>query len=389
MSLKEILKTIYAPHKAFREIIQNPRYIGPMLILILFCFTGAVSTYAYLTKTYYEQTMPKNRFEDPSQARVDEWTEDPALWHTSEGCVVKANNMDYISGMNYGTNSIEFSAVNSAEMSAQLINIGPINCSNSGGYSKLYFRIKLTQPDFPPNGLWLYLYSSPTSYFCRNLIGEAKLTLNAWNNLTIALADGDWIQVGDADWTRINGLRIELTWQNKSDLRILLDGLFFGGVFKQAVDEATGYVTNSFAYTFMQFSIRWILLTGIIYVMCKAFKANISWRITMVLIGFTLITMFLQALANLAAFPITPNIKYSFEIIGGVNGEVKAAYAKLMEEVWFVNQLLSYAQAVFTVWSVALCAIAIRSMTEFSWSKSFLIAVVAYFATITIEGFLI
>ncbi|MEM2902889.1 MAG: YIP1 family protein, partial [Candidatus Bathyarchaeia archaeon] len=222
-----------------------------------------------------------------------------------------------------------------------------------------------------------------------NLIGEAKLTLNAWNNLTIALADGDWIQVGDADWTRINGLRIELTWQNKSDLRILLDGLFFGGVFKQAVDEATGYVTNSFAYTFMQFSIRWILLTGIIYVMCKAFKANISWRITMVLIGFTLITMFLQALANLAAFPITPNIKYSFEIIGGVNGEVKAAYAKLMEEVWFVNQLLSYAQAVFTVWSVALCAIAIRSMTEFSWSKSFLIAVVAYFATITIEGFLI
>lgn len=389
MPIKEILKTIYAPHKAFREIIQNPRYIGPILILIMFCFAGVASTYAYLTKTYYEQTIPKNRFEDPSQVKVDEWTEDPALWHASEGCTVQANSLDYISGANYGNNSIEFSAVNSRELSAQLFDIGPINCSNSGGYNKLYLRIKFIQPDFPPDGLWLYLYSSPTSYFYRNFVGDVQPVLNVWNNLTIALAGEDWTQVGDADWTRINGLKIELTWPNKSNLTILVDGLFFGGVFKPAVEEAAGYVANSFAYTFMQFSIRWFMLTGIIYVMCKAFKANVYWRITMVLIGFTLIVMFLQALAGLAAFPITPRIKYPFEIIGGVDGEVKAAYAKIIEELWFVNQLLSYVQAVFTVWSVALCALAIRSMTEFSWSKSFLVAVVAYFATITIEGFLI
>jgi hypothetical protein len=39
-------------------------------------------------------------------------------------------------------------------------------------------------------------------------------------------------------------------------------------------------------------------------------------------------------------------------------------------------------------WTIALCAIAIRQLTEFSWSKSALIAMAAYFATILAESFL-
>jgi hypothetical protein len=36
MSMREVFRILYAPHKAFKEIIQNPKYVGPILVMILF-----------------------------------------------------------------------------------------------------------------------------------------------------------------------------------------------------------------------------------------------------------------------------------------------------------------------------------------------------------------
>ncbi|MBC7131383.1 YIP1 family protein [Candidatus Bathyarchaeota archaeon] len=380
MPIKEILKTIYAPHKAFREILQNPRYLGPIIIMILFSAASLASTYVILTKTFSEGTLPET---------TDEWTENPALWQTPDDCIVKANFEDYIAGRIYGNRSIEFFLENGTEISASLGDIGPINCSINKGYSKLYLRIKLIEPQTPPENLSLYLYSSPEDYFYRDLTAEINKTSMVWNNLTIPLGDDSWNRVGNADWTRINGLKLVTSWPESSSLRILVDGLFFGGVFKPAMDQATDYLTSNFAYAFMQFIIRWVFLAGIAHIMCKSFKGNVVWRVTLILIGFALITMFFQALANTAAFTLLPTLKYPFQYIGGVEGEAAVAYQKLMEETQFVNQIFTYIQAVTMIWTVLLCTFAIRSMTEFSWSKSLLVATVAYFLTLTLEGFLV
>ncbi len=376
-----IFKVIYAPHKAFKEIIQNPRYIGPTLIMIFFVAANIASAYILLTKTYVEETLPKSK---------DEWTENVALWRVPNGVLATENYADHISGNIYGNRSIEFSIKNSTEVSMQLDNVGSINCSSPDGYTKLYLRIKWTSPNVLPKNVSLYLYSTTTSnYFYYNLTEKfSNFTANVWNNLTVPFTEEKWLMGGAAVWSNITGLKLELAWLEESNITVLMDGLFFGGIFKSPAENLAAYLTNLSVLGFMQFIMRWVLLGGIIFIMTKVFKANTIWRVTLILVGFALITMFIQALINTAAFSTLPTLKYPFEYIGGVKGESETAYSKIIEETWLVNQMYIYVQAAVIIWTIALCAIAVRLTAEFPWTKSLLVATVAYFAATTAESFL-
>lgn len=382
MPAYEVLKVLYAPHKVFREVIQNPRYIGPIIVMILFVAANAASTYALATKTYVEKTFPTPK---------DEWTENTTLWQPIGGVYPTANYADYIEGYTYGNKSIEFAVKNSTEISMQLDNIGPINCSSQDGYTKIYVRIKCISPNIAPKNVSIYLCSTALSdFFYRDLTENfSSATIGVWNNLTIPLDDGKWSRVGNADWANIHGLTLVFEWAVKSDITVLVDGLFFGGIYTPYAENIAAYLAGYSAYSFMQFVIRWVFLAGIIHIMSKAFKANSVWRVTLILVGSALITMVIQALANAAIFStILPVIKYPFTYLGGVEGESLAAYNQILEETSLVNQIYGYVQAAIAVWTIALCSLAVRLSTGFSWAKSFLIAAVAYFATITIEGFL-
>lgn len=386
MPAQEILKVLYAPQKAFREVIQNPRYIGPIIVLVLFVAANAASTYALASKTYVEKTFPTTNDKD-------QWTENTTLWRSIGGVYPTANYDDYIKGLVYGNKSIEFTVKNSTEISMQLDNIGSVNCSSQeGGYTKIYLRIKCASPNIAPKNVSIYLYSATLSdLFYRDLTGNfSSATINAWNNLNISLADGKWSRVGDADWAEINGLKLFFEWAEKSDITVLVDGLFFGGVYTPYAENLTTHLASYSAYSFMQFITRWVFLAGIIHIMSKAFKASTVWRVTLILVGSALITMFIQALVNTAVFSTTlPPIKYPLAYLGGVEGESEAAYNQILEETGLVNQIYSYVQAAVIVWTIALCGLAVRLSTGFSWAKSLLIAAVAYFAATTIERFLV
>ncbi|MGB9960537.1 MAG: hypothetical protein ACPLKQ_08515 [Candidatus Bathyarchaeales archaeon] len=383
MSAQEALKLLYAPHKAFTALIQNPRYLVPIIAMILFVAANMASTYTLATKTYVEKTFPTQK---------DEWTENTTLWQPVGGVYPIANYNDHIEGVVYGNKSIEFNAKNSTEVSMQLANIGPINCSGENGYKKLYVRMKCVSPEAVPKNVSIYLYSTTLSdFFYRELTENfSSATIDIWNNLTIPLNDGTWLRVGNADWANVTGLKVVFEWAEKSDTTVLVDGLFFGGVYMPYAENLAAFLASYMAYSFMQFVIRWVFLAGIIHIMSKAFKANNVWRVTLILVGSALITMFIQALANAAIFSTTmPVIKYPFAYLGGVEGESLAAYNKILAETAFVDQIYGYVQAAIVVWTIALCGLAVRLSTGFSWAKSFLIAAVAYFATITIEGFLV
>jgi hypothetical protein len=60
-----------------------------------------------------------------------------------------------------------------------------------------------------------------------------------------------------------------------------------------------------------------------------------------------------------------------------------------MEKTLLVSQISGYIQIAIIFWTIALCAIATRLLTEFSWSKSFLVATVAYFVTTLAQSFLL
>jgi len=384
-TLKNIFKVIYAPQKAFKEIIQNPKYIGPILIMILFAAANMGYFYTIVSKTYVEQTLP-------TAEQLDKWTENATLWTKPLGVDVKDNFVDYINGTYYGNRSIKFSIVNSTQISMQLNDIGPINCSGQDGYKNLHLRIKRTSPDDPPKNATIYLLSATSSdYFYYNLTERFSNSTNkVWNNLTIPLAPKSWLNnSADANWGNVTGLKLEFAWLNNSNITLLVDGLFFGGIFKSQAENATSYMLNFSIVSFMQFTIRWVFLGGLLYIMTKAFKAKTVWRPLLILVGFALITMFVQAVINVAAFSTLPRLDYPLEFLGGVKGETENAYNKIMEKTLLVSQISGYIQIAIIFWTIALCAIATRLLTEFSWSKSFLVATVAYFVTTLAQSFLL
>jgi len=384
-TLKNIFKVIYAPQKAFKEIIQNPKYIGPILIMILFAAANMGYFYTIVSKTYVEQTLP-------TAEQLDKWTENATLWTKPLGVDVKDNFVDYINGTYYGNRSIKFSIVNSTQISMQLNDIGPINCSGQDGYKNLHLRIKRTSPDDPPKNATIYLLSATSSdYFYYNLTERFSNSTNkVWNNLTIPLATKSWLNnSADANWGNVTGLKLEFAWHINWNITLLVDGLFFGGIFKSQAENATSYMLNFSIVSFMQFTIRWVFLGGLLYIMTKAFKAKTVWRPLLILVGFALITMFVQAVINVAAFSTLPRLDYPLEFLGGVKGETENAYNKIMEKTLLVSQISGYIQIAIIFWTIALCAIATRLLTEFSWSKSFLVATVAYFVTTLAQSFLL
>jgi len=383
-TLKNLFKVIYAPQKAFKEISQNPKYIGPILIMILFAAANMGYVYTIVSKTYVEQTLP-------TAEQLDKWTENATLWTGAPGVAVQDNFVDYMNGTYYGNRSIEFSINNSKQISMQLSAIGPVNCSGQDGYKNLYLRIERTSPDDIPENATIYLFSASSSdYFYYNLTEKfSNSSRNIWNNLTIPLNSPLWNSSANADWGNITDLKLDFAWLNDSNITLLVDGLFFGGIFKSEAENATSYMLNFSIVSFMQFTIRWVFLGGLLYIMTKAFRAKTVWRPLLILVGFALITMFIQAVINAAAFSTLPRLDYSLEFLGGVKGETENAYDKIMEKTFLVSQISGYIQIAIIFWTIALCAIATRLLTEFSWSKSFLIATVAYFVTMMAQSFLL
>jgi len=371
-----IFKVIYAPREAFKELIQKPRYLGPLLIMVLFIAANVGSFYVLITKTYIEATAP------PPEKR-DLWTESKTFWRPLNGAECDENLTDHIAGNYYGNRSIMFWVSQSNKITMQLQNIS-VNCSQ-GGYAKLYLRVKWTSPNDNPINVSLRVYSGSGSSY-RNINSEfSNATPNVWNNLTIPLREG-WD--GEVNWGNITSLMLEMTWNQPADIKVLVDGLFFGGVYKPYAEGAATALALYAANSFMQFTLRWFFLGGMIYVLTRLFKAKAVWRVVLILAGFALITMFVQALINTAAFSALPKLEYSLGYMGGVKGEAETAYKKILEETWLVNRVYSVAQIITLVWTVVLCAIAVRLAAELPWTTSFLMALIAYLIAIFLESFL-
>jgi hypothetical protein len=84
-----------------------------------------------------------------------------------------------------------------------------------------------------------------------------------------------------------------------------------------------------------------------------------------------------------------PNLYYPLEFIGGVQGEMDIAVNTIYDQTMLASVVTGYLRIIVFVWTIALCGIATRLLTEFSWVKSFLISAVAFFATITLMSFIV
>jgi hypothetical protein len=379
----DILKVIYAPHKAFKGIIQNPKYFGPTLIVILFIAASMGSTYAAISKTCIEKTLPDGKL-------LDEWTENRTLW-TSNAGITESN--DSMNGSYYGNKSIAFSITNNTEVWAQLKDIGPVNCSGPDGYSKLSFRIKWTNPEVKPANATIQLLSTISSeYFSYNLTGALpNFTYNVWNNLTLLLISDGWSNSSSAaSWDNITGLKLDFAWVDSSNITLVVDGVFFRGNFNSLLESAaTAFLVNYAFMAFTQILLVWVILTGLIYLMGRGLGGSVLWKPVLIVIGFTLVPMVIQSLVNTAAYLSSPTVHYPLELIGGVSGESDIAFNAILEQTWLTSQIMRYTQVAVYVWTIALCSLAVRVLTGFGWAKSFLIGAAAYLITLLAGSFLL
>jgi len=380
LKIPNILEVIYAPHKAFKKIAEKPSYVGPAIIILILVLANIGFAYVAMSKTSLEITAPNG-------LNQDEWTQNSTLW-ASNALVSESN--DSVTGTYYGNASIAFTITNSTQIWMWLNNVGPVNCSSQGGFNQISFRLKQLSPQDEPQNALIYLFSANTSdYFYHNLTQYvSNSTVSTWNNLTLPLVSG-WSNGTNADWSQITGLKMEFDWASNSNITMLVDGLFFHGVFHSWLDQAgIGYVLSYTSTSVMQFVITWVAFSGLLFLVGRTLGGKMVWKLLLVAVGFILITLVVQALINVASYETLPQLNYPFSVIGGVSGEGKAAYDLILEQTAQVRMITSVAQIAIWVWTIALGVLVLRFTAELKWVKSILASVVAYIVTIFVSSFL-
>lgn len=398
MFADDILKVLYAPHKAFKKIIHEPKYLGPFIVLIIFVVAQIGSAYVVASKSYIEQTFP-------ATGQGDAWTENATLWQASPGVTVSNNTIDYMNSTYYGSTSIDFSASNVSsvwmENNWNGLN-GSVNCG-ADGFKNVSFRIKIVAPDAKPENVTLYLYSLSGSNFHRDLSSLfSNSTFNVWNNITVPVgSESGWVSSSaEANW-EIAGIKMEFTWSSNQSVDLRVDGLFFRGIFKDPLEMyGVSYLASSALNAVTPFLFQWLLLTGLIYVIIKGLKGNVVWKPLMVAVGFALVAMVIQAVILAVVYTTLPKIYYPLEVLAGVSGEFQVAYQVILDAIATVSQIGGIVQIAVYVWTVVLGAIITHEITgiavegapslpQFGWMKSILTSAASFVLTLLILGFVL
>ncbi len=396
MIVKDIGEVLYAPRKVFAQIIQNPKYLGAVIVLLLFVLAQTAFYYSYFSKNYSEQTFPVGD-------QFGTLTQNATLWSTSSGAVISYNYGDLINNTFYGNSSLQFALSNSSDIFIELGDFqNSVNCDPTG-FQNISMRIKIVEPQIAPEKATLSLYSlNASNYFQYDLTQDlSNSAVSVWNNLTVPVGSGNWLSNGNPDWQNITGLRLDLAFSTNSSISLRLHGVFFRGIYKTPIEvDSTGFLITILQLVLMQFLFEWLILTALLYIMIKALKGTVTWKPLFAAVGFALITTVIQTLIAIAATTTLPSLYYPIEFLANVPVEaqlinnVVSATAATFSLIFGVFQIATY------LWIVALGAIITRTITaptaeglsaapQFGWGKSFLVSGASLFLTIVILGFLI
>jgi hypothetical protein len=342
--------------------------------------------YVVASRSHIEQTIPLGD-------QTDIWTENALWWQASPNVNFRNNTADYINSTQYyGSTSVEFSVSNASTIWMEISSLNESVSCGAEGFKNVSLRVKRVAPDAKPENVSLFLYSLSGSNFYSDITETfSGSATNVWNNITLSVGSGGWISSGvDATWKNITGLRMEFVWSSNTSVNLLVDGLFFRGIFKNPLElYGVSYLASSVLNGFVPFLFEWLVLTGIMYVVIKALKGNVVWKPLMVAVGFSLITIVIQSLVLAIVYTDLPILYYPLEVLAGAPGEFEVAYQVIVDKIAFVTLVGGIIQLFVYVWTAALGTFVTRAITEFSWIKSLMVSVASLFATILILGLIL
>jgi hypothetical protein len=383
--IRDLLRVLYEPHKVFKDIIKNPSYLGPIILLVIFVLSQIGSSYVVASRSFVEQTLPIGDLDD-------EWTTNALTWTSTPGVTIGNNTVDFInSTLYYDTTSIEFDGLDLNLINMEIADFGnSINCGPQG-FNNVSLRIKINSPSNNPASASLTLRSLDDSTFVYDITDEIENNIGDWNNLTLPVGFGDWTRSDSgAVWENVTGLNLEFEWSTNSTINILIDGLFFRGDYRSPLDIfGVSYFATTAINAVAPFLFQWLLLTGFMYLLIKWLKSEIVWRPLMIAVGFALIALVIQSIALIVVYTFLPDIYYPLEVLAGTPGEFDVAYQVILDKISTISSIQTVITLAINVWVIILGAFITKAITEFTWMKSYLVSGLSVFLTFIILGFLI
>jgi hypothetical protein len=418
----DILKVLYAPKKAFKNIIANPKYLGAIIILVLFLALQVGYEYSQFSKTNIEQTTPT----------VDQLPTfiNASTWTASSDVSLTNNFADYynysVYVANFGTTPTDplgyYSLFGNSSLQIEAsdtnnftIALGDINvdCSEIG-FQNLSMTIKQAEPQNVPQTATLTLYSlTDTDFFqydLTSMVTDAS-TINQWNNLTIPVgktAQG-WTSNGTPSWSNITALTLEFSFPENSNITLRVGALFFRGQYLTPIEYNSTAVLLQFLQVFtLQFIAGWLLLSAILYLFFKAFKSPVVWKPIFIAIGCALFVMVIRGLVNLvgtftlpalyAPFDMTLGLRfnafgvfyYPSEAAITLSTQAQAVFATFESATATFMAITSAIFLISYVWLAGLCTVIVGTLKpEFSLIKRIAMSSVSVAATILLLLFII
>ncbi|MCW4000684.1 MAG: hypothetical protein NWE93_10630 [Candidatus Bathyarchaeota archaeon] len=415
MILTDLLQVIYAPKKAFKNIVANPKYLAVVIVLVLFMGLMIGFEYAQFTKTSLEVTSPV--------AGIMQSYNNATNWVGSTNVVLTNNFADYYNNTVYvaelqvapndakgyyplfGNFSMQIQANNTNSVIVALSNTSNVDCT-PGGFQNLSITLKLIEPPQAPQNATLTLYSlSDTDFYTYDLtsmLADAN-AVNQWGNLTVPLgpnAEG-WTATGNPQWTNITALTMQFNYAENQDVTIRLGALFFRGQYMQPVQYDIFGLLGFLQVFSLQFLFTWLVLTAVAWIIFRALKNPVVWKPIFIAFGCTLMVMVIRGLVNIIATAAIPAVYYPYDVALGLGynsfmtvsypaGTIGNLTAQSMSTLALIDSSLEVFRGIVTgmfvvsyFWLGALCTLVLKELKpEFSLVKCIGVAGVAVGVTL-------
>jgi len=376
--VREVFEVLYSPVKAFKKIIEKPDFKGVLLILVLVMFSMVVVQYVAASKLFLETRTPDD----------DDWTEPLTNQHNwTSNDSPSVDDTDYKMGNKVGNHSIESSVFNGTSIWMKITDIGPLDCSGDTGYKELFFWIEWINENgsFPSSGATLRLFSgSESSYLELDLTDLISASSGEWNNATVLLGPESqgWASY-DSDWKNVTGVEFRLVWQAPANLTMKIDGLYFR---KYVSSIETGAFSGSIIPVLISaavfFSMNWILWSLILFMIAKVFREEVGpLTVFLIIIGYVFIVTAVYTIAGAVLLSTLPALNLPLKADGTYVSFYEMWYPYWAYQVWL------YLPLVGEVWTVMLCATAVRILRGITWGRAASISVVAFIIRFIVRFF--
>jgi len=381
MIMKDVLKVIYSPVKAFESIVKKPDIKGPFIILALIMICAAIEQYAFASRIFLTDRDPKN----------DEWTEPSSLHLWKSNGSLSAVNVTFAGDPLRDDHCMRSEVSNEATIWMNITNIGSFNCSGEEGYKSLSFWLNWTNHlgNSPNSSSTLRLFSTDKSqYFEYNLTDLISKPAWGWSIPVsgVSLNSQVWVSVNSPIWGNITGLEFMLKWSEKANLTMSINGLYFlKKPFSYLTTQSFGSDTISSMVlgTLIGFFLLWIAYTGSFYVISWVSRQKIgSFRSLFLTLGHAFAVGTVGILVRAIMYLSLPALGLPFGSWAQATDADSVNAGLMVESYWYPNlaySLIPIASIVLDIWIVALCAISIRALGGLSWKRAAVYAAVAYF----------